>query len=535
MRRFTELYMAVDATTRTTGKVEALVRYFREAPAEDAAWALAYLSGRRQRRAVSTTLLRQWAAEEAELPQWLLNECHQAVGDLSETISLLLPDRDQPSDLPLHRVVEEWIAPLPTLTEEARRETLRTAWSSLNAAERLVFHKLISGSFRVGVQRKLLVRALAEVSGIEPASIAHRLTGEFAPTPDAYRRLLDPEESAADPAQPYPFYLASPLEKPIDTLGDPSEWLAEWKWDGIRAQLIRRDSTTLVWTRGDELVTDAYPELRSLGEALPDGVVIDGEILAWENEAPLPFSLLQRRIGRKQVQAMLFTDVPVVFMAYDLLEHNAADIRVEPIESRRAALADLIAPLQSNHHVRLSPLVEPHDWTALESLRAESRERNVEGLILKRRSSPYQVGRVRGDWWKWKIDPFTVDAVLTHAQPGHGRRASLFTDYTFSVWDDGELVPVAKAYSGLTDDEIKRVDAFVRRNTTARHGPVRAVKPELVFELAFEGIQASQRHRSGVALRFPRMNHWRTDKRIEDADAIESLRALLAAQEQRAT
>jgi len=535
MRRFTDLYLRLDATTRTTEKVSALVEYFREAPREDAAWALALLTGRRRRRAVSTTNLRRWAAEATSLPLWLIEESYMAVGDLSETLALLLPENEEGTDEPLHELFERRLLPLAKMTEEDQNGVIAQAWRDLGSMQRLVFHKLISGGFRVGAQTKIVVRALAEVTGLEPGVVAHRLGGEWSPTAEDYERLLDPEAELEDPARPYPFFLASPLERRPDTLGEPADWLIEWKWDGVRAQIIRRDGRTLVWSRGEELVGESYPELRALGEALPDGVVLDGEIVAWENDRPLPFAALQRRIGRKQVQAMLFTDVPVVFMAFDLLERDGEDLRDEPVEHRRAKLSELVEPLAGAHQIRLSEPIEAPSWEALDARREEARERRVEGLILKRRGSPYRVGRVRGDWWKWKVDPFSVDCVLTHAQPGHGKRATLFTDYTFSVWENGELVPVTKAYSGLTDAEIDRVDAFVRRNTVARMGPVRAVKPEHVFELHFEGIQESGRHKSGIALRFPRMARWRTDKKIDEADTLETLRRLLDLEKQRAS
>lgn len=536
MEAFTRLYAALDETTRTLPKVAALEAYFRNTPPGDAAWTLYFLTGRRIKRAVNTNDLRIAAAEAARLPVWLLDESYHAVGDLSETISLLLPPPASAEEMPLHRVVGDIILPMRRMDDAQRRAMLIAAWDRLPAHQRFVFHKLISGSFRVGVSRILAVRALSQVAGVSQGEMDHRVMGDWEPTPDVFASIIAGSHAGDAAARPYPFYLASQLNDRPETLGDRGQWFAEWKWDGIRAQLIRRQGRTLLWSRGEELVTDRYPEIERAASDLPDGTVLDGEILAWEPGAdrPLPFAHLQTRIGRTRHRSegeFLFVENPVVFLAYDLLELNGADLRAEPIEARRVQLEALIAnagpPI-----LRLSPLVPEPSWDSLRALREGSRQRHVEGLMLKRRGSPYGVGRTRGDWWKWKIDPHTVDAVLIAAQPGTGKRATLYTDYTFGVWSgpsrgQGELVPVAKAYSGLTDAEIRRVDNFVRMNTLGRFGPVRTLKPRHVFELAFEGIQESTRHKAGVALRFPRMARWREDKKPEEADTLESLRALL--------
>jgi DNA ligase-1 len=394
----------------------------------------------------------------------------------------------------------------------------------MDEPQRFAWNKLLTGEFRVGVSQSLVVRALAETSGVTPESIAHRLMGEWQPTPDFWKQLLAADTRDADVSRPYPFCLAYPLEGPLEDLGEIGEWQVEWKWDGIRAQLIRRQWRTFLWSRGEELITERFPELEALGALLPEGTAIDGEVLPWMNAAPLPFAQMQRRTGRKVLGARILAEVPVVLVAYDLLEFNGEDIRERPLEWRRAQLETLARPASA---LVLSPVIRAADWEELKRLRQQSRERKVEGFMLKRLGSPYRVGRRRGDWWKWKIDPYSVDAVLIYAQPGSGRRASLFTDYTFGVWDNGKLTPFAKAYSGLSDEEIREVDAFVRRNTIDQFGPVHTVKPELVFELAFEGIQRSPRHRSGIAVRFPRMARWRKDKKAEDADSLDTIRGLL--------
>ena len=537
MRHFSDLYFTLDATTRTNDKIAAMRAYFDAAPPADAAWAVYFLSGRRPKRLLSPLLLRRWAAELAGIPEWLQEEAYHAVGDSAETAALLLPDAARAANRPLSAWVEEVILPLREKDEAAQRAAVLDAWAALDDPGRYVFNKLITGGFRVGVSQRLLMRALAEVAALPEATIAHRLMGAWEPTPDFYIALVGPDEpggdSAADAARPYPFFLAHPLEADPATLGDVSEWQVEWKWDGIRAQLIRRGGQTFLWSRGEELVTDRYPEVAAAAEGLPD-CVLDGELLAWafESARPQPFAALQQRIGRKTLSRKLLAETPVVLLVYDQLEWQGQDWRERPLSERRAQLERVLSEVASEW-LPLSTVVEAGSWAKLASLREESRGRAVEGLMLKRKNSPYRVGRRRGDWWKWKVEPYSIDAVLIYAQRGSGRRASLYTDYTFALWNGdergtGELVPFAKAYSGLTDAEMHEVDRFVRANTQDRFGPVRAVRPELVMEIAFESVQASGRHKSGVAVRFPRILRWRRDKRIEEADTLEALRSLIA-------
>jgi DNA ligase-1 len=514
VKAFAELYTALDETTKTNEKIDALVRYFRTAPPEDAVWAIHFLIGRRIKRLIETRKLVEWAIAEAGVPEWIFGDCYSAVGDLAETIALLLPAPSASAPEPLHYWVERRLLSLD-------RESLVSAWREMDEQQRFVWNKLITGEFRVGVSQNLVVRAIARFADLTTEVVSHRLMGDWQPDPAFYAQLIAKQTQSSDVSRPYPFFLAYPLEGDPAQLGDPSEWIAEWKWDGIRSQMIRRRGETFIWSRGEELVTQRFPELDL---PLPEGTVIDGEILPWKDNLPLPFAQLQRRIGRKVLGQKILADVPVVLLAYDLLEWEGADIREWPIERRRAQLANL-----AGGRLVLSQPVAFETWDALAELRHESRSRRVEGFMLKRRGSPYRVGRRRGDWWKWKIQPYSIDCVLIYAQPGNGKRASLLTDYTFGIWGNGELVPFAKAYSGLTNDEIAQVDAWARQNTIETFGPVRKVKPELVFELAFEGIQKSSRHRSGIAVRFPRMARWRQDKKAEDADSIETIRALLPA------
>ncbi len=526
MQTFTELYSALDETTKTNAKIEAMVHYFMQADAADAAWAIYFLSGRRPKRLISATKLREWAREMAEIPDWLFAECYDAVGDSAETIALLLPTPETTGTAPLHVWVEERLFPLADMDDEAQRAALQQAWSELDGRQRFVWNKLITGALRVGVSQRLLVRALAQFSGHNPAVIAHRLMGTWEPTPDFLTALLAQENADADISRPYPFFLAYPIEGSPQSLGDIGDWQLERKWDGIRAQLIHRQGQSFLWSRGEELLSERFPDLMQMGDQLPDGTVLDGEVLPWKDGNVLPFAQLQRRIGRKNLSKRLLDEIPAVLLAYDLLEWQGEDVRDRPLSWRRQTLAALVD--QMDHpRLLLSDLVESPSWVGAESERDRARDLGVEGLMIKRKESPYQVGRRRGDWWKWKVDPFTVDAVLIYAQRGSGRRAGLYTDYTFAVWDEGELVPFAKAYSGLTDEEIRQVDRFVRQNTKERFGPVRSVTPELVFELAFENIQSSTRHKSGIAVRFPRILRWRHDKRPADADTLAQVKALV--------
>jgi DNA ligase-1 len=527
MRAFARLYGELDQTTATGEKVAALARYFRHAPPRDAAWAIHFLTGRRPKRLVGSARLRAWAAEEAGIADWLFEESYHAVGDLAETITLLLPDRAGSSDLPLSAWVEDRLLALRGQDEAIQHRELVRAWRELGRSERYVWNKLITGSFRVGASARLVVRALAEVSGVDEGTVAHRLMGAWEPSAEFFERLVARDTRDADVSRPYPFYLAHPLEQDPAGLGEAAEWQAEWKWDGIRSQLIRRAGRTFLWSRGEELLNGRFPEVEEAAALLPDGTVIDGELLPWAGATPLAFAQLQRRIGRKQLGRKILAEVPVVLVAYDLLEQGGEDIRDRPFDERRRRLARLLETIPAAGRLRLSPAVEASSWIEIEQARLGARDAGAEGIMLKRRASAYGVGRRRGDWWKWKVDPHAVDAVLIYAQPGSGRRAGLYTDYTFGVWDGDRLVPFAKAYSGLTDAEIRRVDAFIRRHTLEKFGPVRTVKPELVFELAFEGIQRSTRHKSGVAVRFPRIARWRTDKRPEQADTLDAVRALI--------
>ena len=527
MRRFAALYAALDATTATNPKVAAMADYFAHAPAEDAAWAVVFLTGQKLKRVVGSALLRELVIESSGYADWLIDECHAHVGDLAETIALLVDARgDDEADVSLSAWVER-LAELPTLPEDRRRTAILQWWHAVPSDQRFLLNKLMTGALRVGVSQRLVVQALAKLSGLPTETIAHRLAGNWAPDAASFRALVSPlDQPAFDLDKPYPFFLASPLEAEPASLGPIEDWLAEWKWDGIRAQVLKRHGLVRIWSRGEERLDGRFPEIEAAAATLPDGVVLDGEILGWRagEDCPLRFGTLQKRIGRLKPGPGSLADCPVVLLAYDVMEAEGEDIRTLPLLERRAILERVLA--RAPAALRVSPSIPAPSWEALGAARQASRERAVEGLILKRLASPYQVGRRRGDWWKWKVDPYTIDAVLVYSQPGSGRRSNLYTDHTFALWDEDRLVPVAKAYSGLTDVEIAKLDRWIRANTLERFGPVRSVKPEQVFELAFEAINASARHKSGVAVRFPRILRWRSDKPAPEADRLDTLRGM---------
>ncbi len=570
MRSFAKLFTELDTTTATTAKVDALVRYFGSAPAVDAAWAVYFLSGGKPRQVVNTAQLRALACQVAGIEDWLFEESYQAVGDLAETIAHVLPLDSTESDLGLADWVETRLLPLRGMPEAEVAERITAYWRELDAQGRFLLVKLVGGGFRVGVSKLLVQRALAAHAGIDAKRVAQRMMGytdgKRVPTAARFEALTAAFDPAADPlamapedqGQPYPFFLAHQLETAPDLdqkLGPVTDWQVEWKYDGIRGQIVKRAGQVWLWSRGEELVTERFPEVVALAQALPDGTVLDGEVLVWQASStgpgrPAPFALLQQRIGRKTLTKKVLADAPVTFMAYDLLEDGGHDIRALPQQERRARLEARLAGTA----VRLSPVEQCDSWADYAALRSESRARGMEGFMLKRRDAAYGTGRSKADglWWKWKIDPMSIDCVLIYAQAGHGRRASVYTDYTFAVWNRPpqsqaeadavldaiaakqpaqpgvlQLVAFAKAYSGLTDAEFKQVDAIIRKTTLEKFGPVRSVRPSMVFELGFEGINRSARHKSGVAVRFPRMLRIRTDKPLHEANTLQDLELLL--------
>jgi len=531
MKHFAALVETLDQTTKTSRRLQALVHYFETVPPEDAVWCIALLTHRRPRRVVNTRLLRTWAAEFANVPLWLFEETYHIVGDLAETMALLVDVNHTQTDFVEGKVFAlngrmGALLALKACTEEEKKAYIFDAWQSMPVNERFVFNKLITGGFRMGVSARNLTHALAKYTGRETNEIAHRLMGNWDPATISFQELVLAQDAAADASKPYPFFLAYPVEGELADLGSASSFLVEDKWDGIRGQIVLRANEIFIWSRGEELVTDQYPELQSLATSIPSGCVLDGEIVVHDGTQVLAFNTLQTRIARKSVSKKLMRDAPVKFIAYDILEWRGEDIRNKPQVERRAILETLITE-HPHAALLLSKQWSAQSWEELIDIRATARERNSEGLMLKANDAPYGVGRKRGAWYKWKLDPHTVDAVLIYAMRGHGRRANLYTDYTFAVWDGDELVPFTKAYSGLTDAEFAQVDRFVKQNTREKFGPVRSVTPTMVFEIAFEGITRSKRHKSGIALRFPRMVRIRLDKPAQEAATLAELEQLI--------
>jgi DNA ligase-1 len=527
MRSFAQLVSALGSATKTNDKLEALSTYFTQAADKDKVWVIALFSGRRPKRSISSGLLGLWCAQLTQIPIWLFEECYHTVGDLAETIALLTDDTiaHKESSGSLSHYIET-LAAIRTASEEVKQAFVVQAWKDLNKEERFVFNKLITGSFRIGVSQRLMVQALASSLSEDPDKLQHMISGNWDPATTTFPGLVHQSTAKGDLSKPYPFYLAYALEEAPSQLGTPDQWQAEWKWDGIRGQLIHRQDQLFVWSRGEELMEGKFPEYDPLAGLLPPSLVLDGEILAFKEGLPLPFSALQTRIGRKNVTKKQLQEAPVVFMAYDLLEYEGQDFRNHPLSERRKLLEEIVSKV--DHPVlRISPNIAFESWEALIHIREGARTEHAEGIMLKRKSSIYQTGRKRGDWWKWKIDPLSIDAVLVYAMKGHGRRSNLYTDYTFAVRSGDQLVTFTKAYSGLTDAEILEVDRYVRAHALEKFGPVRTVTPELVFEIGFEGIAASNRHKSGVALRFPRMLRWRKDKPVSEINTLEDLQELL--------
>ncbi len=525
MKRFAQLILELESTNKILARIDALVRYFQEAPEDDSLWVIALFTGKRPKRAINTNYLREWILEETGLPAWLFIEAYSSVGDLGETMSLVLPAGHSEEDFSL----SEWmnkIADLKNQSEEEKKQFVRHHWRHLDITERLIFNKLIGGSFRIGVSSKMLINALAKYSGQEANLLAHSIMGKWEPKSVSFRELLDAENINPDNSKPYPFCLAYPLEKEIQELGQPEEWIAEYKWDGIRGQFIKRNNEVHIWSRGEELVTDHFPEIAEILAKWEGDFVLDGEILPVKNNEVLNFNELQKRLNRKTISKKMLEEIPVSIYLYDILESEQEDLRNKLFGERRKILEDLFT--QNSHQgLYLSESISFQNWEDLPKIREEARLKNSEGLMLKNKSSLYHAGRKKGNWWKWKVDPLTIDAVLIYAQKGSGRRSSYYTDYTFAVKKGEELVTVAKAYSGLTDKEIMEVSKFVNKNAIEKFGPVRTVKPELVFEIGFEGIALSNRHKSGVALRFPRILRWRKDKTVTEIDDIEEIKKLI--------
>ncbi len=525
MKHFADLINALESTNKTNAKIDAIIDYLERAPDEDKVWFIALFTGKRPKRNVNTNYMKEWALDITKLPFWLFQESYSSVGDLGETLSLILP----PPAEKIERTLSEWMQDIISLkgkTDDEKKEFVLNSWNGLDYTERLIFNKLLGGSFRIGVSDKTLINALTKFSDQESSALTHSLMGKWQPDEISFNELISAEKINPDNSKPYPFCLAYPLEKELEELGSPEDWQIEYKWDGIRGQIIKRNDEVFIWSRGEELITEQFPEIAEIVRQMNGNFVLDGEILAVKDGKVLNFNELQKRLNRKTLTKKMLSEIPIEVFAYDLLELENNDLREKPISARRAMLEELLLN-ENPENIKLSEIISFESWDALDAIRENSRDINSEGLMLKQKKSYYHSGRKKGDWWKWKINPLTIDAVLIYAQKGSGRRSAYYTDYTFAVKKDDSLVTIAKAYSGLTDKEIMEVSKFVNKNAIEKFGPVRTVKAELVFEIAFEGIGFSSRHKSGVALRFPRIVRWRKDKTVNEIDDLEEIKKLI--------
>jgi DNA ligase-1 len=525
MKHFADLINALESTNKTNAKIDAIIDYLERAPDEDKVWFIALFTGKRPKRNVNTNYMKEWALEITKLPFWLFQESYSSVGDLGETLSLILPPPTEKID----RTLSQWmndIIGLKNKSDVEKKEFVLNSWNGLDYTERLIFNKLLGGSFRIGVSDKTLINALTKFSDQESSALIHSLMGKWLPDEISFKELISAENINPDNSKPYPFCLAYPLEKELEELGTPDEWQIEYKWDGIRGQIIKRNDEVFIWSRGEELITEQFPEITEVVKTMKGNFVLDGEILAVKDGKVLNFNELQKRLNRKTLTKKMLSEIPIEVFTYDLLELEGTDLREKPISARRAMLEELLLN-ETPENIKISQAIDFEQWESLNQIRENSREINSEGLMLKQKNSPYHSGRKKGDWWKWKINPLTIDAVLIYAQKGSGRRSAYYTDYTFAVKNEDKLVTIAKAYSGLTDKEIMEVSKFVNKNAIEKFGPVRTVKAELVFEIAFEGIGFSSRHKSGVALRFPRIVRWRKDKTVDEIDDLEEIKKLI--------
>ncbi|MDQ0594189.1 DNA ligase-1 [Chryseobacterium ginsenosidimutans] len=525
MKHFADLINALESTNKTNAKIDAIIDYLERAPDEDKVWFIALFTGKRPKRNVNTNYMKEWALEITKLPFWLFQESYSSVGDLGETLSLILP----PPTKTIDRTLSQWmndIIGLKNKTDVEKKEFVLNSWDGLDYTERLIFNKLLGGSFRIGVSDKTLINSLTKFSDQESSTLTHSLMGKWLPDEISFKELISAEKINPDNSKPYPFCLAYPLEKELHELGTPDDWQIEYKWDGIRGQIIKRNDEVFIWSRGEELITEQFPEIAETVKQMKGNFVLDGEILAVKDGKVLNFNELQKRLNRKTLTKKMLSEIPIEVFTYDVLELEGTDLREKPISARRAMLEELLLN-ETPENIKLSQIINFENWEDLNEIRENSREINSEGLMLKQKNSPYHSGRKKGDWWKWKINPLTIDAVLIYAQKGSGRRSAYYTDYTFAVKNEDKLVTIAKAYSGLTDKEIMEVSKFVNKNAIEKFGPVRTVKAELVFEIAFEGIGFSNRHKSGVALRFPRIVRWRKDKTVDEIDELEEIKKLI--------
>lgn len=525
MQLFAKMFERIDQTTGTNEKVAAMAEYFSTAELEDKIWASLLLRGRVHRTPLTSHRMRAAFARLSQAPKWLLEECFSHVGDTAETLALLMNSGvlkvdTTPQERSLHVWMTEELVGLRTLDDAELDQRLLALWRSTKPEEWFLMNKLLTGAFRIGVSERLVLKALAQATG-ESESVWHQwLLGKSERDFEELKRVFRGEAPKRETLQAVPFCLAAPLEVSFFETEQPQNYLAEWKWDGIRAQIIKKEDKVWIWSRGEDMITESFPEIKQMAASWPEDAILDGELLVWDKDKPADFHVLQQRLGRKRLTLDILQSAPVTFMAYDFLHLNGEDLTQLPLSARRTHLERFVTE-HPRERLILSPPVRFETWDELRRIQQSAREQAAEGLMLKNLNSPYISGRKRGVWWKFKVEPYTLDAVLLYAQAGTGKRSNLFTDYTFALWREDQLVPFAKAYSGLDNKEIEELDRWIRRNTKEKFGPVRSLKIEHVFEIAFEGIAPSTRHKSGIAVRFPRILRWRKDKLPKDADRLD--------------
>ena len=556
-RSFGNLINNLEQCNSTKKKINLISVFIKDIDPRDGSWILLLLMSSRQKRVITGRRLKDILQASFRMPSWLIDDCFAQVGDSAETISLLWPQlkseltdaniecsevynklfNEPKESKPLHWWMETLLPAIKDATETTQNRLILKLWSDIADQDHYLTNKLITGGFRNGVSKGLVVKSIAKAYKLDESTVLERLMKPIEINNIWFQELTHPVSiNRTDRgAIPYPFYLASPVEIEKIKETPPADWRLEYKWDGIRGQLIKRDTGAYLWSRGEELVNHVFPEIIEMAENLPDGTVLDGEILCWQKDVrkPMAFASLQRRLGRKTVNKKLLKECPTVFLAYDILEHKSIDIRAYNLRDRLKLLESV--QLNYNHPcLVIDNEKEFAEWEELIQLRDRARLEGAEGLMIKKISSHYLSGRKRGYWWKYKHDPMTLDAVLIYAQAGTGKRANLFTDYTFALWDnsnknskDRKLVTFAKAYSGLNNSELMELDKWIRTHTIERYGPTRVVEQKQIFEIAFEGVMESKRHKCGLAVRFPRIHRWRIDKPVMEADCIEQAQALL--------
>lgn len=524
MKRFAELCAILESTANAREKMAALTVYFQDAPPPDAIWAIRLLLGWKPSRIATSQTLRRWARECVQFPDWLFEESCAAVGNLLETLALLIPLPDTPGDVPLHVRMQRDLLPLRDLTENEQRAAVSAAWTQMDAQQRFVWNTLLTGGFRPHVSEKTLIRALSAWRGLPTTVLACRLKQEWEPTVAGYRALFSHDIAALDSSQLYPFqrwYEEPPARGASGAIGD---WRIDWHRNGMRAQLIKRGSSVFLWSDDHVIVNDTFPEICEAMAAMTDGTVLDGVITAWSADGPLHRAELERRMKRKRLTKKFKHEVPVRYWVYDLLEIQGEDVRTQPFRQRIHQAAGII-PTEVGSVIHLAEPLEAASWHRLHALRNDARRHGADGVLLRRWTASACPSTRKADQWRvWKADPLTAPVVLVYVQALNAASGQRSVEGTFAAWDGGDLVPVAKTSAGFSDEDVNAIEEFAKQHTVERFGPVRSLKAELVFTLAFDSVSLSTRRKSGLVLHHPRVAGRLLDASIHDAERIAILR-----------